>query len=304
MATYDDVAPVLASSNSREFSPRGAGQAPSGLSVKKKALYGCGIFTGVSVLAFAALFMTGGIVIETDEDGAPGQSAEFGATKGSSEDLPPELAFMRQQEHSGGHAENLATAGAASTTLPPELAFLRGQVEPEQQPATAAPAVEDLVVGHPKKYVRPAHHDLSQSHQAPISSANSTESSNGTAATVASTTSTTTKLPAHLVCKGGPKAICQCLFACQIFGGQASQCGVGKVELLDALVQKAMNSTATACQAMQCVTRCSRTLDCFSSKVQDDCQRLERASKLQKAAKNLRETSTCRFECEPDADEE
>jgi len=98
---------------------------------------------------------------------------------------------------------------------------------------------------------------------------------------------------AQMTCQGGSLAACQCLFACEIFGGQPSQCDGSKSKLLDSLIQKALATSSDACRGMQCIVQCAKSLQCYDEHVQNDCRA------LQKRAKELElDDSTCEYECE------
>lgn len=136
--------------------------------------------------------------------------------------------------------------------------------------------------------------------------------SNATNATLNVTNATNaTDEHKHVACKGGPLAACQCIFACKVFGARPSMCSGEKVQLLDSLVQKALNSTKEACMAMQCIVRCSKTLKCYDEKIQNDCRHIENRSAglfnisngTRKGLRGRAEYGGCKYECDADEDD-
>lgn len=80
-------------------------------------------------------------------------------------------------------------------------------------------------------------------------------------------------------CRGGSRAACNCLLRCSVFGGEADRCGArtgaaadqNRNVMLHRLIDAALTSTRDACDGMRCIVDCARELQCFDSKVEEDC---------------------------------
>eukprot|EP00411_Alexandrium_monilatum_P086166 CAMPEP_0175710784 /NCGR_PEP_ID=MMETSP0097-20121207/40259_1 /TAXON_ID=311494 /ORGANISM="Alexandrium monilatum, Strain CCMP3105" /LENGTH=147 /DNA_ID=CAMNT_0017018211 /DNA_START=58 /DNA_END=501 /DNA_ORIENTATION=+ len=78
-------------------------------------------------------------------------------------------------------------------------------------------------------------------------------------------------------CHGGSYASCQCLLQCEVFGGVPWQCNADEdnMAVVDAAVQQALEKEEHQCDAMWCIIRCAKHLDCLSSTVKRRCLNLK-----------------------------
>jgi len=81
-------------------------------------------------------------------------------------------------------------------------------------------------------------------------------------------------------CHQSPQAACECLLACNVFGGNAGLCNSKQDK--KAIVHEAVNTHLreehTLCDGMGCVVACSKKLGCLDDSVQEKCQATARAN--------------------------
>lgn len=269
--------------------PDSAASAPksAGMSCCKKFMFTSLCLVG-SFVAFIGIGLQVGFVTLEDADegvSSPPSGKEFsaaGSSSGASSDLPPELAYL--QGHIPSTAQEKPEGGVQAEVKAKKTGDVSSTSSANDQDVSTTDAADT------------ASKDESTSDESPAAMNVSVSSD-----TTITTTTVTEEPHRHLVCKGGSAAVCECLFSCEIFGSRPGQCDSGeKVQLLDALVKQALNSTETACAGMQCITRCSKRLGCYDEKVEGDCRSLQERTEAMKELTEGQPSSsdTCKFECD------
>eukprot|EP00419_Tripos_fusus_P026315 CAMPEP_0172725350 /NCGR_PEP_ID=MMETSP1074-20121228/88166_1 /TAXON_ID=2916 /ORGANISM="Ceratium fusus, Strain PA161109" /LENGTH=149 /DNA_ID=CAMNT_0013552097 /DNA_START=42 /DNA_END=491 /DNA_ORIENTATION=+ len=81
-------------------------------------------------------------------------------------------------------------------------------------------------------------------------------------------------------CQHGPQAACECLLACDVFGGNAALCDShqGKKAVVREAVNTHLQEERTLCDGMGCVVACSKKLGCLDETIKDKCQSTARGN--------------------------
>uniref|UniRef100_A0A6T9EMH0 Uncharacterized protein n=1 Tax=Alexandrium catenella TaxID=2925 RepID=A0A6T9EMH0_ALECA len=77
--------------------------------------------------------------------------------------------------------------------------------------------------------------------------------------------------------EGGPGAVCDCLLACEVFGGDTAQCiqhrdnSTATKSIVENLISSTLRSHSRMCEGMRCVKECAKSLGCLDKKILRDC---------------------------------
>jgi len=88
-------------------------------------------------------------------------------------------------------------------------------------------------------------------------------------------------------CRGGQPATCQCVLACDVFGGQEGRCKDVEAQakdpdealkdLIEQVIEDTLRNTLSdQCDAMKCVVECSKRLACLDAAVEERCRNVNR----------------------------
>mmetsp|Transcript_15694 Transcript_15694/g.43383 ORF Transcript_15694/g.43383 Transcript_15694/m.43383 type:complete len:179 (-) Transcript_15694:104-640(-) len=94
------------------------------------------------------------------------------------------------------------------------------------------------------------------------------------------------------VCESSEAAACECLLACDIFGGDTSGCKKEGHEkrAVDLAVYAAMtkNASGAQCPGIRCIFECAKRMDCHVKAIEKKCLEV------------IEEDETCDIECKPE----
>mmetsp|Transcript_39682 Transcript_39682/g.127164 ORF Transcript_39682/g.127164 Transcript_39682/m.127164 type:complete len:132 (+) Transcript_39682:92-487(+) len=84
----------------------------------------------------------------------------------------------------------------------------------------------------------------------------------------------------YMQCVGGPKAACECLLQCPVFGHNTARCENAETaadmdSLVDQVETESLSIAGNQCLGMMCIVTCTSKLECLNEAVKGRCQQMK-----------------------------